>query len=172
MENHFKGFSVEYIERNRNTEADELAKATAHNTSIPVNVFFQVIEDAAVKTVDPEPRITNAIEGEDWRASIMTYLCHYYKPYNNSKNIIMQQRARVYKIINNELYKTSVSSPLLQCISKAKGQELLSEIQHLLHYVRNSNQRHRSETRANAMVSDQEKQDVTTSSERNWLNGG
>jgi hypothetical protein len=52
MENHFKGFSVEYIERNRNTEADELAKATAHNTSIPADVFFQVIEERLTRSLE------------------------------------------------------------------------------------------------------------------------
>jgi hypothetical protein len=40
----------------------------------------------------------------------------------------MQQRAKAYQIVDNDLYKTSVSGPLLRCVSKAKGQELLSEI--------------------------------------------
>jgi hypothetical protein len=65
MENHFKGFTVEYIERNRNTEADELAKAAARNMPLPTDVFFQVMEDALVKTIESEPRLINIIEGED-----------------------------------------------------------------------------------------------------------
>jgi hypothetical protein len=59
---------------------------------------------------------------------IMAYLCHYYKPDNTTEHIRMQQRAKAYQIIYNNLYKTSVSGPLLRCISKAEGQELLSEI--------------------------------------------
>jgi ribonuclease HI len=65
MENYFKGFTAEYIERNKNTEANDLAKATAHNTPMCVVVFFQVIEEALVKTVVSEPRLINIIEGED-----------------------------------------------------------------------------------------------------------
>jgi hypothetical protein len=65
MENHFKDFTVEYIERNRNTEADELAKAAARNMPLPTDVFFQVMEDALVKTIESEPRLINIIEGED-----------------------------------------------------------------------------------------------------------
>jgi hypothetical protein len=38
----------------------------AHNKPLFVDVFFQVIEDASVKTVEPEPRLINVIEGEDW----------------------------------------------------------------------------------------------------------
>jgi hypothetical protein len=40
----------------------------------------------------------------------------------------MQQRAKAYQIVDNELYKASIFGPLLRCISKAEGQELLSEI--------------------------------------------
>jgi hypothetical protein len=38
----------------------------------------------------------------------MTYLCHYYEPDDNIELTRMQQRAKAYLIINNELYKTSV----------------------------------------------------------------
>jgi hypothetical protein len=56
MENHFKGFTMEYIERSKNTEADELVKAVARNTPLPTDVFLQVISDASIKTVEPEPK--------------------------------------------------------------------------------------------------------------------
>jgi ribonuclease HI len=35
MENYFKGFTVKYIERNKNTEANELAKAAARKAVLP-----------------------------------------------------------------------------------------------------------------------------------------
>jgi hypothetical protein len=66
MENYFKGFMMQYIEKNKNTEADDLAKVTARNMPMPVDVFFQVIEEASVRTVMPEPRLINIIEGKDW----------------------------------------------------------------------------------------------------------
>jgi ribonuclease HI len=62
MENYFKGFTVEYIERTKNAEANELVKVIACNSPMHADVFFQVIEDASVKTVLPEPRIINIIE--------------------------------------------------------------------------------------------------------------
>jgi hypothetical protein len=84
MESYFEGFTVEYIECNKNTEADDLAKVVAHNTLMSADVFFQVLEDTSIKTILPEPRVINIIKGEDWRALIMAYICHYYKP--DSKN--------------------------------------------------------------------------------------
>jgi ribonuclease HI len=65
MENYFRGFSVEHIKRAKNTEADELAKVAARKTTLPPDVFFQTLKDSSVKTVEPEPRTVNAIQGED-----------------------------------------------------------------------------------------------------------
>jgi hypothetical protein len=89
MEIYFKGFTVEYIECNKNTEANDLAKATACNTPRSADVFFQVLQDALVKIVLSEPRIINIIKGEDWRAPIMTYIRHYYEPESRNEQIRM-----------------------------------------------------------------------------------
>jgi hypothetical protein len=128
MDNYFKGFTVEYIERNKNIEADDLAKATAHNTPMPPYVFYQVLEDASVKTALSEPRLINIIEWGDWRAPIMAYLCHYYEPDSTTEKIRMQQWARAYQIVDNNLYKASVSGLLLWCFNKVEGQDILLEV--------------------------------------------
>jgi hypothetical protein len=128
MGSYFRGFTVEYIELNKNTEADDLAKAIACNTPMPADVFFHVLEDASIKTVLPEPRVINIIEGEDSRAPIMAYLHHYYELDNKNGQIRMQQRVKDYQIVDNDLYKTSISGPLLRCLSKTKGQEILQEV--------------------------------------------
>jgi hypothetical protein len=81
MENYFKGFSIEHIERSRNTEANELVKIAAKKMTSPLpNIFSQILEDSSVKTVESEPRIVNIIQGEDWRAPIMVYPHHHYEP--------------------------------------------------------------------------------------------
>jgi ribonuclease HI len=129
IECYFKGFTIEHIERTKNAKADVLVKVAARNTPLPANIFFQVISDASIKTVEAEPRVINLIEGEDWRAPIMMYLHHYYEPDSAAEHTRMPQRARAYQIVDNDLYKTFISGPLLCCISKAEGQKLLSEIQ-------------------------------------------
>jgi ribonuclease HI len=80
MENYFKCFTIEYIKQAKNVKADELVKAAAHNTTLPANIFLQVISDASIKIVEPEPRVINVIEGEGWRTPIMAYLHHHYEP--------------------------------------------------------------------------------------------
>jgi hypothetical protein len=58
----------------------------------------------------------------------MAYLHHYYEPNTTVVQIRMQQRARAYQIVDNELYKISVSAPLLRCVSKEEGHQILSEV--------------------------------------------
>jgi hypothetical protein len=42
-----------------------------------------------------------------------------------NEQIRLQQQAKDYQIVENELYKTSVLGPLLYCISKIEDQEIL-----------------------------------------------
>jgi hypothetical protein len=109
-------------------EVDDLAKAATRNSPMRPDVFFHVLEDTSVKTVLLEPRLINIIKGEDWRAPIMADIHHYYKPDSTTEKIRMQQWAMAYQIVDNNLYKASISGPLLRCLRKAKGQEILSEV--------------------------------------------
>jgi ribonuclease HI len=128
MEWFFKGFTVQYIERTMNLEAGKLVKAAAKKTVIPPDVFYQVIEDPSVETIEPEPRMINVVQGEDWRALIMAYLSNHYKPDSNVELIKMQQGAKTYQVIGEEFYKTSITGPLLFCLSKDEGKDLLTQI--------------------------------------------
>jgi hypothetical protein len=58
----------------------------------------------------------------------MTYLHYHYEPDNIVEQTRMQQRAQVYQIVDNDLYKISVSGPLLHCVSKEEGLQILSEV--------------------------------------------
>jgi hypothetical protein len=57
----------------------------------------------------------------------MVYLHHHYESDNNTELIRMQQRAKAYQVIGDELYKTSVTGPLLRCLSKDEDNELLEQ---------------------------------------------
>jgi ribonuclease HI len=61
MENYLKRFTVEYVERTKNIEADELAKAAARKIVLPPDMFFQIIKDPSVKIVELKPRMVNII---------------------------------------------------------------------------------------------------------------
>jgi hypothetical protein len=58
----------------------------------------------------------------------MEYLHHHYKPNSKIELLRMQQRGKAYQVIGDELYKTSVTGPLLRCIGKAEDKKLLAKI--------------------------------------------
>ena len=58
----------------------------------------------------------------------MAYLKRYHEPETKEEEKRMQQRTRGYRIINDELYKASVTTPLLKCVASSEGKELLEEI--------------------------------------------
>jgi hypothetical protein len=64
MDNIFMGFTVEYIDRSKNVEADELSKTAAQNTPLPADVFLQIISYVSIKTIEPELIVINKCE--DW----------------------------------------------------------------------------------------------------------
>jgi hypothetical protein len=90
MEKFFKGFTVQHIERAKNTEANELAKAAARKAALPLDVFFQIIEDPSLKIVELEPMMINVVQGEDWWAPILAYLRHHYE-LNSSTELTRMQ---------------------------------------------------------------------------------
>jgi hypothetical protein len=59
----------------------------------------------------------------------MTYLRHHYEPDSSTELIRIQHRAKAYQIIRDELYKTSVTRPLLRYLSRDEGEELLAQTQ-------------------------------------------
>jgi ribonuclease HI len=103
MKNYFEVFSIEHIDRSNNIEADALAKVVARKTSLPPHVFFQTLEDSSVKTIEPEPNTINIFQEEDWCALIIVYLIHHYESSSQIELLRMQQRAKAYQVIGNEL---------------------------------------------------------------------
>jgi hypothetical protein len=65
---------------------------------------------------------------EDWRTEIVSFLQGNCFSNDEAYNKRMVARTRPYVIIEEELYKHRVFSPLLKCLSRTKGQELMKEI--------------------------------------------
>jgi hypothetical protein len=76
--------------------------------------------ERAVLTISP-------IHSEDWKTEIISFLQGNCLSDDEAYNKRMEARTRPYVIIG-ELYKHGVCSPLLKCLSRAKGIELMKEI--------------------------------------------
>jgi hypothetical protein len=65
---------------------------------------------------------------EDWRTEIVSFLQGNCLSDDEAYIKRMEARTRPYVIIEGELYKEGVCSPLLKCLSRTNGQELMKEI--------------------------------------------
>ena len=74
-----------------------------------MGVFYEVISQPSVEMNVKAPKLINAVHNEDWRAPIVAYLKGYHEPKTKEEEKWMQQRARGYRIINDELYKASIT---------------------------------------------------------------
>jgi hypothetical protein len=68
------------------------------------------------------------VHSEDWRTEIVSFLQGNCLSDDEVYNKRMEARTRPYVIIEGELYKHRVCSPLLKCPSRAEGQDLMKEI--------------------------------------------
>ena len=68
------------------------------------------------------------LHSEDWRTEIVSFLQGNYPSDNEVYIKRMEARTRPYMIIEGELYKQGVCSPLMKCLPRTKGQELMKEI--------------------------------------------
>jgi hypothetical protein len=124
------------VDRAKNEEVDALAKAAARGESLPSDVFYHVIGTPAVRspeglqiTNDSEGhRIVNLIMIEDWQAPITLFLQGYYHPTDINEAKRLKHRSRDFTLIEGQLYKKGVSQPMLKCVTKTEGVQILHEV--------------------------------------------
>jgi hypothetical protein len=136
LEKQFKGFTLQHVDRNKNEEADALAKAATKGEALPSDVFYHVIGTPAVRnpeglqiTQDAEGhRIVNLIMAEDWRAPITLYLQGHYHPTDRNEAKRLKHRSRDFAIVEGQMYKKGINQPMLKCITETEGLEILREV--------------------------------------------
>jgi ribonuclease HI len=128
LEASFEGFSVKNIPRGENEHADLLAKSMAQGLPLPSKVFFETIKAPSVDLMERAVLAISLVHSEDWRTEIISFLHGNCLSDDEAYNKRMEARTRPYVIIEGELYKHGVCSPLLKCLSSAEGVELMKEI--------------------------------------------
>jgi ribonuclease HI len=128
LEASFEGFSVKNIPRGENEHADLLAKSAAQGLPLPSEVFFETIRAPSVELLERAVLTISPVHSEDWRTEIISFLQGNCLSDDEVYNKRMEARIRPYVIIEGELYKHGVCSPLLKCLSRTEGIELMKEI--------------------------------------------
>jgi ribonuclease HI len=128
LEASFEGFSVKNIPRGENEHADLLAKSAAQGLPLPSEVFFDTIKAPSIELMERAVLTISLVHSEDWRTKIISFLQGNCLSDDEAYNKRMEARTRPYVIIEGELYKHGVCSPLLKCLSRNEGHELMKDI--------------------------------------------
>jgi ribonuclease HI len=123
----FEGFSVKNIPRGENEHAVLLAKSATQGLPLPSKVFFETIKAPSVELMERVVLAISPVHSEDWRTEIISFLQGNCLSDDEAYNKRMQARTRPYVIIEGELYKHGVCSPL-KFLSRIEGIELMKEI--------------------------------------------
>ena len=127
LEASFEGFSVKNIPRGENEHADLLAKLASQGLPLHSKVFFETIKAPSVELMEGAVLTISHVHSEDWRTKIISFLQGNCLSNDESYNRRMEARTRPYVIIEGELYKHGVCSPL-KCLSRTEGVELMKEM--------------------------------------------
>jgi ribonuclease HI len=128
LEASFEGFSVKNIPRGENEHAELLAKSATQGLPLPSEVFFETIKAPSIELMERAVLTISPVHSKDWRTEIISFLQGNCLSDDKSYNKRMEARTRPYVIIEGELYKHGVCSPLLKCLSRNEGHELKKEI--------------------------------------------
>jgi hypothetical protein len=128
LESSFESFSIKTIPRGENEHADLLTKLAAQGLPLPSEVFFETIKAPSVELMERAVLAISPVHIEDWRTEIISFLQGNCLSNDEVYNEKMEARTRPYVMIEGELYKHGVCSPLLKCLSRTEGIELMKEI--------------------------------------------
>jgi ribonuclease HI len=128
LEASFEGFSVKNTPRGENEHADLLAKSAAQGLPLPLEVFFETIKAPSIELMERAVLTISPVHSEDWRTEIISFLQGNCLSDNEVYNKRMEARTRPYVMIEGELYKHGVCSPLLKCLSRTEVIKLMKEI--------------------------------------------
>ncbi|XP_024200004.1 protein NYNRIN-like [Rosa chinensis] len=126
----FEQLSLVKVPREKNSRADELAKAASGCTEVINIVKIEVLEGPSIEGNKPRRQVM-AVDSvpNDWRGQIVNYLEFGIQPDDPIEARKLRMKAVRYLVIEDELFKRSFSGPHLRCLGPSQARLVLEEIQ-------------------------------------------
>ena len=151
LEKKFDGLELHHIPRAQNQAADDLAKIGSTRGQIPPGVYLEHLHAPTVREdpyleADPNMLPDNNIPGKEdipavvdlvldievvppeWTLPILRYLQNQQLPDDEVEAKQIVRKSKSYSVINNELYRNSVTNLPQRCISEEEGRLILQDI--------------------------------------------
>src|SRR4051812_27493340 len=143
LEKKFDGLELHHIPRAQNQPADHLAKLGSTRGQVPSGVYLEHLHAPTVKEdpyleADPSmlpdenipdkeniPAVVDLvfdieIVPPEWTLPILRYLQNQELPEDEVEAKLVVRKSKSYSVINNELYRNSVTKIPQRCISEKK----------------------------------------------------
>ncbi|XP_071680454.1 uncharacterized protein [Lolium perenne] len=134
----FAGHVVEWVDRRTNEEADTLAKLGSKRLPPPPGVFLDILTHPSVRVtreVDiakppaPDSMLVAVVsDAGDWTEPYINYLECQVLPMDKTEAHMIMRRCKSFTIINQELYKRSISGVFQRCVTTEEGRQILRDI--------------------------------------------
>src|SRR4051812_4728419 len=135
---YFAGYSVEWIDRQKNEEANTLSRIGSARLAPPADVFLDTITKPSVSPpreidigISLQPKVAMVAliaEPSDWTAPYVAYLEGGTLPADEIEARMITPRCKSFVIINGELHKRSVTGVFQRCVQPAAGRKILQDI--------------------------------------------
>jgi hypothetical protein len=112
MAKSFLDYDIKHVRREDNMAADTLSKLGSSRKAVPPVVFLEHLRVPSVKMVDPEnpelassPVMTVLPSNPPWAEPYLEYLTNKKLPEDEVQRRQIERRAKVYTIIDGQLFK-------------------------------------------------------------------
>ncbi|XP_074373743.1 uncharacterized protein LOC141714101 [Apium graveolens] len=121
----FETFELSQIGRENNIWADALSRLVSAETQSLIGSIYLT----EVKTPSIEKKECLEIhQGTDWMTPIRNFMEKGILPLDQSEALKIKCRASSYTIINERMYRRSVSQPLLRCLNIEEQHQVLEVV--------------------------------------------
>jgi ribonuclease HI len=144
LEKRFDGIEVRQVYRKDNIEPDDLARRASRREPLEPGTFLDILMKPSVKEVSGEvspaaPDISSeATKAEravadiettdDWRNPLIKFINNEELPEDDREAEKITRKAKIYCMVDNDLYKKAPNGVLLKCVSSDDGRHLLLDI--------------------------------------------
>jgi ribonuclease HI len=149
LEGTFNGCKVSHVSRASNEEADNLANIGSQCLPVPQGVFWEEIIERSIKsnktstaeeqgqhqatgsgagkTSIAKPEEIMMIE-ETWMQPYLAYMINKTLPEDTVQAKRIIRRSKAFVVLQEKLYKRSITGVLQRCVTPQEGQEILKDI--------------------------------------------
>ncbi|XP_071739874.1 uncharacterized protein [Rutidosis leptorrhynchoides] len=123
----FEHFELSQVPRSQNKKADALSKLTALTFS-----HFQKqvwVEELPSKSIDNDLMVASIEEKQpNWMEPILQYIRNDTLPSDSREARLVRERAPMYVIQNDILYRKSYCGPMMRCVGPIEAEMIVKEV--------------------------------------------